>query len=138
MRTFTIEEGEFVTDGRVDKDGVVIGELTNYRGTRRWAVRAKDIGLGAEAEVVAPVVAFALEVAPPVAEAVAPEDLVSAISAVQAYPFGPRSEDEAVMAAHEVDDNGLLTGGPRTPGEWKDWNDEFAKGHIGRFGVKPQ
>jgi hypothetical protein len=70
MRTFTIEEGEFVTDGRVESDGTVIGELTNYRGTRRWAVKAEEIGLGKVAEVVAPVVAFALDVAPPVSEPV--------------------------------------------------------------------
>lgn len=49
---------------------------------------------------------------------------------------GARTETEALFAAAEVDEEGLLTGGPHTADEWADWNEKFDRGQIGRFVMK--
>ncbi len=46
---------------------------------------------------------------------------------VRAYGpgWGPRSEEEAVAAAKEVNDEGFLTGGPQTEAEWRAWREKY-------------
>lgn len=43
MKVYAIEEGEFATDGETDDTGSIIGELTDARGTRRWAVKPSQL-----------------------------------------------------------------------------------------------
>lgn len=58
---------------------------------------------------------------------------VSAVQGYQPYPSGPRDEAAAVEAAKEGNSDGLLTGGPRTPIEWRHWNAAREAGWEGRW-----
>lgn len=51
------------------------------------------------------------------------------------YPDGPRNEEAAILAAKEANADGLLTGGPRTPAEWRHWNAAREAGWPGRWPV---
>lgn len=43
MKTYAIEEGEFVTNGETDEHGNIVGVLTNHRGTRRHVVAPSEM-----------------------------------------------------------------------------------------------
>jgi hypothetical protein len=82
MKTYEIEDGTFTTDGSTDDHGNIVGELTNYRGTRRWVVSPASL----------PVVdATPVDVTP---VAVAPAAVVETIP----EPEAPHVEPEAPAA----------------------------------------
>jgi hypothetical protein len=53
------------------------------------------------------------------------------------YPYGPKSEIDAIRACKEVGPDGLITGGPHTPDEWLHWNGAIACGWGGRYPMVP-